>query len=300
MRRFFLFFILIGFALPDLLAQKTEEQPAPTTQEATGAPKKPRFPVPKGDIPVIYEDTLESDKRVERKKKIPKKTFWGIKTRKAFTKTVSGKKVTYELFYILKKDQPTDPYVRDIYWYQRKKRKINYGPIPLKDQPYAKILHGPYEKRVGKVVVEQGQFYIGAKHGRWEAVTNTEDEILMDKKKWYKGFPKDSKFTHYDVDKTKLAEVVPIDGGVKHGEYFKYFESGQIHIAGKYEHDQKVGIWREYFLDPKKPKVKTEMQHAPDGFAKDFEPYLIREYNEKGQIKFDKATEDKKKKDGKK
>lgn len=246
-----------------------------------------------GQKPVIYEDTLASDKRKKREKKVPKKTFWGIKTRKAYTKLVSGKKVTYELFFILKKPMDPDPYVRDIYWYHRKKRKIYVGPIQPKDKEYAVLLHGPYEKRVNKVVVEQGQFYVGAKTGRWETDAANEDEILLEKRKFYKGFPKEAKISYYDANQSKIQEVVPYENGELNGQYLRYFPSGVLAEEGKYEFGKKVGVWKQYWET--KRRVKLEVQYPPDAFAEDTASYKIREYNEQGLVIYDKAVEDKKK-----
>jgi antitoxin component YwqK of YwqJK toxin-antitoxin module len=244
-----------------------------------------------GDKPLIYEDTLESDKRKVKVKKIPKKTFYGIKTKKAFTKVISGKKRTYEIFYVLKKPQDPDPYVRDIYWYHTKKRKVMVGPIPPKEKSLAKLLHGPYEKTVNKTTVETGQFYVGTKTGRWETVTPTEEEILTNKQKYYKGWPKEAKISYFDAEKTKVEEVLPMENGELHGEYFKFYPSGQIAENGKYEFGKKVGVWREYY--PDKKKLKLETQYGPDGFT-EFEPYKLKEFDAKGLVLYDKAAEDKK------
>lgn len=265
----------------------------PMAAQAQLLGKKKEFRVPRpGEKPLIYEDTLASDKRKEKEKKIPKKTFWGIKTKKAFTKVVSGKKKTYEIFYVLKKPQEPDPYIRDIYWFNTKKRKIIMGPIPPKEKQFAKILHGPYYKTVNRNTVETGQFYVGAKTGRWESLTATEEELLTNKLKYYKGWPKDAKVSYFDAEKTKVEEVIPMENGEMHGEYFKFYPSGQIAENGKYEFGKKVGVWREYF--PDKKKLKLETQYPPDAFT-DAEPYKVREYDAKGAVLYDKATEDKKK-----
>ncbi|MEJ0054520.1 MAG: hypothetical protein WDN75_02065 [Bacteroidota bacterium] len=62
-------------------------------------------------------DEKTSEPIVSKKKKPKKKTFYGIKTRKAYTRKGFGDKTVIELFYTLKKpDKPTD-FVRDIFWY---------------------------------------------------------------------------------------------------------------------------------------------------------------------------------------
>jgi hypothetical protein len=245
-----------------------------------------------GQKPVIYEDTLASDKRKKKEKKIPKKTFWGLKTRKAFTRLKSGKKVTYELFYVLKKPQDPDPYVKELYWYHRKKRKITMGPIPAKEKEFAVLLHGPYEKRVNKIVVEQGQFYVGTKTGRWETNTITDEEILLEKHKFYHGFPKDSKISYYDANQSKIEQVVPFENGEKHGQFLQYYPSGALHQEGKFEYGHRIGVWKTYY--EAKKRTKLEIQYPADAFAEDTTSFRLREYNEQGLVIYDKTLEDKK------
>lgn len=248
-----------------------------------------------GQKPIIYEDTLASQKRKKKEKKIPKKTFWDIKTRKAYTKVVSGKKKTFELFYILKKPQDPDPYIRDLYWFHRKKRKIFIGVIPPKELQFAVLLHGPYERRVNKIVVEQGQFYLGSKTGRWENNGASEEEILLDKTKFYKGFPKEAKITYYDVDQKKIEKVIPYYNAELHGQYLAYYPTGVLQAEGKYEFGQKVGVWRTFFNSTKK-RARLELQYPADGFAEDTTAVKLREFTEQGFVVYDKAIEDKKKK----
>ncbi|MDX1628534.1 MAG: hypothetical protein R3345_07530, partial [Fulvivirga sp.] len=72
------------------------------------------------DTPVTIE--LEDDEEEEeeylepKKKKRKKNVFYGLKTKKRFSKEGYGDKVTYELFHVLKEHVEPDPYVRDIYW----------------------------------------------------------------------------------------------------------------------------------------------------------------------------------------
>jgi antitoxin component YwqK of YwqJK toxin-antitoxin module len=221
--------------------------------------------------------------------------FYGIKTRKAYTRVKKGKNYTYELFYVLKKPQDPMPYVKDIYWFHRKKRKIFVGPIPEKEKEHAKILHGPYLKQINRDIVEEGIFYLGAKHGRWMYEKPVgEESILQDKQKFYKGFPKESEVAYYDVEKTKLKEVLPIEDGQYHGNYVRYYESGVLAEEGKYEYGVKIGMWVEYY-DSQKKIIKKQTQYAKSWEVSDFEPYVVREYNDKGRVTYDKATEDKKK-----
>jgi antitoxin component YwqK of YwqJK toxin-antitoxin module len=247
--------------------------------------------------PVIYRDTLASDKRKVTVKKPGRRVFYGYKTRKAFTKTVKGRNVTYELFYVLKKPIPLDPYIRDIYWQHRKKRVILMGPIPEKDKPYARILHGPYKKILNRKTIVEGIFYLGAKHGRWEEYAPGDEQLLVEKKKWYKGFPKEAEISFYDVDKTKIKEVRPWDHGVLNGEYFFYSAAGVLLENGKYEYGRRIGIWKEYFEAGR--KLKRSLQYAQNGFDKAFVPFVLNEYDITGVMTYDQYSEEKNKRERK-
>jgi antitoxin component YwqK of YwqJK toxin-antitoxin module len=118
--------------------------------------------------------------------------------------------------------------------------------------------------------------------------------IVVDKEKFYKGFPKESQFSYYDTDKKKIKEVVPLKNGDKHGEYCLFSEQGNLVSEGEFEFNVKIGKWTEYF-DTNKRKMKRQLQYAKTWLEKDFKPYTLVLYDEKGKVVYDKATEDKKK-----
>lgn len=278
------------------LASRSAAQTTPTSPNKEE--RKPLAPPQGDDVDeedvLIYRDTVASDKREQPKpKKIPKRVYYGLKTRKAYTRTERNSKVTLELFYTLKEFQAPNPYVKDIYWFNSQKRKLIIGPIPEKEKQFARVLHGPYQKLVGGVLVEEGVFYVGTKHARWLQYNGTAENILIDKKKYYKGWPRESEISYYDADRKQFKEVTPIVNGKREGDYFYFFPSGAVSIQGKFENDRKVGVWREYF-DNKK-KLKKETQYPATGFDEPFEPYLLTEFDEKGTLVYDKAAEDKKK-----
>src|SRR5690606_24299056 len=103
---------------------------------------------------------------------------------------------------------------------------------------------GPYRRMIGGAVVEQGIFYVGTKHGRWEAYSDEKTEtfndqevsynILLEKKKYYKGWTKESRVTYYDAARKKVKEVFPYENGKLHGTYYQFLENGQIFIKGRY------------------------------------------------------------------
>lgn len=242
--------------------------------------------------PKIYRDTLASDKKkVDSVKKYKRNVFFGIKSKKAFTKQVKGKNVTYELFFVLKKPQPPQPYVKDIYWLDKKKRVIRVGPIPEKEAQNARILHGPYRKVLNRRTILEGVFYLGARHGRWAEYLPGDDMILTEKTKWYKGYPKDSEISYWDVEKTQIKEAKPIINGELHGEYARYSQKGVLLESGVFQHGVKIGIWREYFEERR--RSKRSIQYANTAFETDFKPYVISEFDVAGNLIYDKETEDK-------
>src|ERR1700712_744396 len=65
---------------------------------------------------------LELDSKIEdpivtTKKKPKRKVFYGLKTKKGFTRKGYGEHVTVELFYYLKKADNPSTFARDIYWF---------------------------------------------------------------------------------------------------------------------------------------------------------------------------------------
>ena len=62
---------------------------------------------------------------VTKKKKPKKKVFYGIKTKKGFTRKGYGDKMILELFYVLKnKNEKFTGFARDIYWYDYTRREV--------------------------------------------------------------------------------------------------------------------------------------------------------------------------------
>src|SRR5690606_8921258 len=152
-RAFFIVFLL--FAVPAVVAQNVDsDEPEEELDE--------RFTV---DTPVILSFDEEEEEPKKKKKKVKKKVFYGIKTRKGFTRSGQGNRVTYELFYVLKKPEKPETFARDIYWFDYTRKQIR--KTERFDPEKGVLLHGPYEKRLGEVVLEKGIFYKGTKHGRW-------------------------------------------------------------------------------------------------------------------------------------
>ena len=131
----------------------------------------------------------------------------------------------------------------------------------------------------GQVVLEEGIFYKGAKHGRW--MKYDRNDILDDKEKYYKGWPKESLVTYYDaVEHKKVKEMIPIAINEREGYYFFFHENGTIAVTGEYKWGQKVGDWIENYPNGKRKKILT---YPKEPFEKEVKPFVKREWDDKGK-----------------
>jgi antitoxin component YwqK of YwqJK toxin-antitoxin module len=226
----------------------------------------------------LTPDTLEQTS--QKKKKVKKRVFYGLKCKKGFTRAGKRQKQVIETFFYLKKPQQPDPYIKDIYVWDIKERKvIEIDELNPADYHKYKILHGPYKKTVGGNTVELGIFYIGTKHARWEKFDK--NFVLLDKTRFYKGWQKDAQISYYDAERKKIKEVLPYKFGELNGTYYYFLENGQVFHHGKYKDDKKIGLWVEYYKD--KNRRRKEVQY-PKGLyiGEQFEPYTLNEWNDKG------------------
>lgn len=232
------------------------------------------------DLEANEEEGIEPVK--QKKKKVKKNVFFGLKTRKGFTRSGYGNRVLTELFHVLKEFEGPPEYARDFFWFNYKKKEITNSLRVDKDK--AGVLHGPYKKMLGDVVVEEGWYYKGLKHRRW--VRFNRFDILQEKKYWWKGWPQESRLAYYDFKKTQLKEVIPVHFEERSGEYWAFHKDGSIAVIGEYKFDHKVGMWREYYNDR---RVKREVVYPEDPFNFDFVPYITREWDEKGTLIYDRS-----------
>ncbi len=232
------------------------------------------------DTPISLDFTQEEEPINTKKKKKPKKkVFYGIKTRKGFTRSGYGERVTYELFYYLKKPEPPKTFVRDLTWFDFRTKQIRTTSPQAFKQEHGVLLHGPYEKRQGDVLLAKGIYYKGTKHGRW--MHYNRDSVLVDKEKYFRGWPKESVVSYYDpANRTKMKEITPIEFGEKSGYYYRFFENGQMAVVGEYRWDMKVGDWIEYYPNRKRKKI---IAYPKDPFDRNSKPFVRIEWNEKGK-----------------
>lgn len=268
------------------VAQKTSAQDSvssDTTVVKDGFIIDPATKIP---LTINLEEEEEEEEEEEdsvREKKPKRNVFFDLKTKKGFTKSGYAGQTIIEQFRYLKKYEEPDPYVRDVYWYDTKRKQIR--TTHNIDKKKALILHGPYKKITADgEVLEKGMFYKGTKHGRWTKYN--QDFILMDKGKYTKGWPRESEIAYYNPDKReKLKEVIPIEYGEKEGYYFYFHESGRIAVEGEYQYGKKVGMWTEYYDYDRRPK--KQIKYPDDPFDEKTKPYITKEWNPEGQVVYD-------------
>ncbi|HEY5748236.1 MAG TPA: hypothetical protein VIU12_19330 [Chryseolinea sp.] len=245
-------------------------------QDEPQEPQEQRFTI---DTPASLDFQKEEEPvNTTKKKKPKKKVFYGIKTKKGFTRKGVGDRITYELFYYLKKSEKPQTFVRDIFWYDYTRREIR--KTSTFDPTKGVLLHGPYEKRVGETVVEKGIFYKGTRHGRWMRY-NSRDSTLLDKDKFYHGWPKESLVSYYDpTERKRMKEMTPIEFGEKEGFYYFFHENGQLAVQGEYQWDEKVGDWTEFYANGKRKKI---IAYPKEPFDESMQPYVKAEWNDKGK-----------------
>ena len=221
-------------------------------------------------------DEATSEPIVTKKKKPKKKTFYGIKTKKGFTRKGFGEKTVLELFYYLKSTEETPKFVRDVYWFDFTRNEIRKaGYDPKKGQ----LLHGPYKKMQGETLLEEGIYFKGLKHGRW--MKYDRQDLLDDKEKYYKGWPKESLVTYYDAaERKKVKEMIPVEFDEREGYYTMFHENGIVAVQGEYKWNEKVGDWTESYPNGKRKKI---VAYPQDPFDKNKKPYVKREWDVKGK-----------------
>lgn len=238
--------------------------------------------------PTVILEEEEEEEEEEKKKKRKKKVFYGMKTKKGRISRFAGGKQLYEEFYYLKDYVQPNSYVREKYYYDPEDRKIKYNSSVKNTEVL--ILHGPYKRYLDGQLIAEGIFYIGTKHGRWmEYFSN---EVLKDKQKYFKGWPKEAEITYYDAEATKVKEVIPIVHGKKEGTYYYFHDNGVVGVTGDYENDERIGVWKEYYKYRRNRRNrKKEVQFAEDGYDKEFRPYILKEWNNEGELLYDRDVQ---------
>jgi antitoxin component YwqK of YwqJK toxin-antitoxin module len=221
------------------------------------------------------------------KKQLKKNEYENSKFERRFSSFGSGEKAISEEFGILSEDTEISMYAREIRWFDVKMQRTTTNVI--KDWATAEILHGPYKRYQGEKLLEEGFYYLGTKNGLWVTYGKEADGdfVLLDKQYYKKGHTAESKVSYYDTDKTKLKEIIPVAYGKQTGNFFEYFESGNIKTEGHFDDGIKIGKWIEYHEFGSGSKRKTETQYPKDKYDSVSETYLIREYDTKAQLLYE-------------
>ncbi|GAB3202844.1 hypothetical protein GCM10027293_30310 [Pontibacter aydingkolensis] len=237
----------------------------------------------------LFGDKIE-EKQNKRKKKRNKRYFLGEKVSRGFVKKGKGSREEIETFSYLPVYKEPNPYAPLKYFYDTKKKVIYRTSADEVDPGRYKVLHGPYEKKYGGNTVEEGYYYIGTKHLRWENYRRGDEGILTNKQHYEKGFQRDAIVTYYDGGK-KIKEIMPYEYGQVQGTYYRFYENGELEWTGKYEKGKKVGVWIQHY--DFRGRRHYEYQYPETAYDKPFEPYLIKEYDRHGTLIYEKDKFDK-------
>lgn len=231
----------------------------------------------------VYKEQRSERKRKAQRAKLAKVQYEGIPMQRMVLKFGSGDRATIEEFHVLKAYKPISEYPRmtETRWYDTKARKLSSSVV--KDKARALPLHGPYKRYSGGALIEEGFYYEGLKNGRWTRYDAKYN--LLDKVYWSKGFLAESQITYYDSTHTKIKTVIPVNYGTIEGDYLSFYDGGQLMAQGKYERGEKVGRWVEYYQFRR--QRKKEIQYPKSCWDDDFEPFVIREWDDKGKLLYD-------------
>jgi hypothetical protein len=221
--------------------------------------------------------------RKVKKKDVYKDEYEGVKTERRVGSYGSGTRSTLEEFQVVKfvEDEALSVYQQEVWWFDPNQSRVVNSSI--KENKTAQICHGPYQKIVNQVVVEQGYFYMGAKDGRWE---NYGPEGELENKVYYsRGFTAGSEISYFDADKKKIKEVIPRMYGKIRGQYLAFYPGGNVREEGKMDDSVRVGRWREFYEFGTGGRLKKEWRYRKDKFE-EVEPVLIVERDNQGKILF--------------
>ncbi|MCC9168465.1 toxin-antitoxin system YwqK family antitoxin [Pontibacter harenae] len=237
---------------------------------------------PSTETSLTLDDGKEEETK-KRKKKRNKRYFLGYKVKRGFMKKGRGNTEALETFSYLAEHEEPNAYAPEKYYYDTKQRKI-YRTTTTADPERYKVLHGPYKKTVDDETVEEGYYYVGTKHLRWEQYNK--NGILVGKTHYDKGFQRDAEVVYYDGAGKQIKEVIPYEYGEVKGTYYRFYENGEIQWAGKYEKGRKVGVWTKYH--DQRGRRHFEYQYPETAYEAPAAPVLIKEYDRFGRLIYEK------------
>ncbi|WPR75671.1 hypothetical protein [Algoriphagus sp. NG3] len=277
MRRFYISFLFLLVLSNSSFAQEDESNPK-SDPDSSGVVNSALLPT---TMPLmLFDDTKEKEEKKEKKKKAKKNEWFGIKTRKGYTrKEIRGQQIL-EYFNYTDAEKKPDPYIRDVYWFDTQERAV-------KSEGYVAgtgyLLHGPYERIINEVTVESGMFYYGTKHKTWMLFDSK--NVLQDKNHFDAGWPRESRVRYYDQTSKTIKEIIPVQYTLEEGNYFHFYEDKQVAVTGEYQYGEKVGLWTEYWDTNNTRAIrKREIQYQETAYTKNFRPYIRAEWDKDGNL----------------
>ena len=222
-----------------------------------------------------------------RKKKQSRTDYEGLGMVEAYTKIGSGDRTIIEKFHVLKGPQTPSAYARELFWYDQKNNRVT-SSVPT-DRASVLWLHGPYKRYQNGDLVEEGFYYAGTKDARWEKYDA--NFMLLDKARWARGFPAESRIVWYDSAHTKIKEVMPVEFGKVRGTYLAFHPNGQLAEEGKYDNGLKVGRWTEYYPQTTRRFRRKLTQYPRDQWDTGVEPVVLTEWDEKGKATYERPKD---------
>jgi antitoxin component YwqK of YwqJK toxin-antitoxin module len=228
---------------------------------------------------LLFDDKERKEKKKKEKKSKNKNIYYGQKTKRGRIKQTFRSSTQFQNFFYTTEKKVVDPYIRDIFWYDNKENIIRTKDF---DPSRGYLLHGPYTKSFDTTLVEEGNFYFGTRHGTW--LTYDNKSVLLDKLHFSEGWPKDSRVSYYNKATNQIQKLTPIEYELQEGNFFHFYEDGQIAVTGEYHFGEKVGLWTEYWNNKNKVIRKREIQYQENPFTKDFRPFIRAEWDKDGNL----------------
>jgi len=274
--RILILFILLFGSLKSFGQKKTKE--VLVDPDSSGVVESRLLPT---TLPLlIFDEKDKKTKKLKAAKKKNKRNYFGINAKKGSIRTTFRESKTLIVYHYSDRKENKDPYIRDIFWVDKKDKTIKKSDF---DASKGHLLHGPYEKFINEVLVEKGMFYLGKKQGIWMSFDNK--NVLLDKSHFSRGWSKDSRVSYYNRSKNEIEHITPIEYDLKEGNFYHFYENGQIAVEGEYHFGEKVGIWTEYW-DLKNTKFikKREIQYQSEPFTKNHIPFIRAEWDKTGNL----------------
>lgn len=277
MIRFYILLAFLSLLSQVTLAQDIDLKPK-TDPDSSGIVDTSLLPT---SMPLLlFDDSKEKEEKKAKKKKAKKNIWFGLKTKKGYTRREIRDTQIFEFFNYTDASRTPDPYIRDIYWFDPSERTIKKEDY-LVGKGY--LLHGPYERVINEEVVEKGMYYYGTKHKTWMLFDSK--NVLQDKNHFTEGWPRESRIKYHNHTTNVIEEIIPVQYSLEEGNYYYFYEDSQVAVTGEYEFGEKVGLWTEYWDNNNTKAIrKREVQYQEQAFTKKFRPYIRAEWDKDGNL----------------